>query len=228
MQTPFSPKGCTTSRSRIDQETKSDRLFGSLLDHKPTYTCPFSKCAGRMRPAGSLLSTVQLPHEPGTSSSRAKHLPFHDHSPDQQALRNFVCRVFAHAPTPTLWLPKSWFPQTPEGFVRLSSRFPKPEIWAPPTLDQWSKIRVIRQSRFLLPELRTSRFAKLEDCSPPFSWCPNSRISWDQIYGPHLPSINGYDRFVNLGFASLLVLCTSQGLEPVHLSLDPITVDPHA
>ena len=58
-RSPFSPKGCVTSRSRIDQETESDSLSESLLDPKPTYTGPFSQDAGCMRPVGPLLSIVQ-------------------------------------------------------------------------------------------------------------------------------------------------------------------------
>jgi hypothetical protein len=60
MQTLSPPKACVTSCSRIDQETESDRLFGSLLDPKPTYTGPLSKCAGRMRPIGPLLSVMRI------------------------------------------------------------------------------------------------------------------------------------------------------------------------
>jgi hypothetical protein len=103
--------------------------------------------------------------------------PHYDLGPISQALRSFASL---------------------EGFVRSSSRFPKPEIWAPLTLDQRSTICVIRRSCFLLRKLRTSCFVKLEDFSPLFYRYSNSRVSWDYIYDPHFPSINGYDRFVKL------------------------------
>jgi hypothetical protein len=56
---PFLSSGLLTSRSRIDQETKSYQLFGSLLDPKIFYTGPLFHGTGRMRPACPLLSVVQ-------------------------------------------------------------------------------------------------------------------------------------------------------------------------